>query len=214
MPVANVKTRWVDGDLVFYDKAGNEIFRVDGTNRKMVFPAGSVLDLDAAAGILLPAAAEIATADLADGAVTAGKVEADLLRYADVQLTNAQILALRATPITLVGAPGANRAILVHAVYFVLDAAAGAYTETADNLAVEYASGADVLTIETTGLVDQAAVSLGRAAPAVALTVPAVVANSAVRLFNSGDGEFGGGNAANTLSVRTYYSVVDTVAFA
>lgn len=70
MPHTNVKTRWIDGDLVYFDKAGLEIFRIDGTNRKMVFPAGSVLDLDAAAGILLPAAAEIVAADIADNILT------------------------------------------------------------------------------------------------------------------------------------------------
>ena len=32
-------------------------------------------------------------------------------------------------------------------------------------------------------------------------------------LQNVGDGEFGGGNAANTLSIRVWYSVVDTIAF-
>lgn len=45
MPTANVKTRWIDGDLVFYDKSGNEICRVDGTNRKLTLPAASDLDL-------------------------------------------------------------------------------------------------------------------------------------------------------------------------
>lgn len=45
MPTANVKTRWVDGDLVFFDKSGNEIFRVDGTNRKMTVAAAADLDL-------------------------------------------------------------------------------------------------------------------------------------------------------------------------
>jgi len=32
MPATNVKTRWIGGDLYFYDKAGNEIARWDGTN--------------------------------------------------------------------------------------------------------------------------------------------------------------------------------------
>ncbi|MBI4637689.1 MAG: hypothetical protein HY727_15230 [Candidatus Rokubacteria bacterium] len=64
MPVANVKTRWVGGDLVFYDKAENIIATWDGTNRKLTLPAGSVLDLSAATGILSLAAGEVALADL------------------------------------------------------------------------------------------------------------------------------------------------------
>ncbi len=47
MPVTNVKTGWVGGDLYFYDKAENEIFHIDGTNRSLVFPAGSLLDVAA-----------------------------------------------------------------------------------------------------------------------------------------------------------------------
>lgn len=62
--VANVSSRYVAGNLVFYDVSGNEIFTIDGTNRKMTFPSGSALDVDAAAGILLPAAGEIVNADV------------------------------------------------------------------------------------------------------------------------------------------------------
>ena len=52
MPHTNVKSEWVDGNLVFSDKAGAEIVTFDGTNRKVTFPSGSVLDVDAARTIL------------------------------------------------------------------------------------------------------------------------------------------------------------------
>jgi hypothetical protein len=42
----NVKSEWLNGDLYFYDKNGNEICHFDGTNRKLVVPAGSVLEAD------------------------------------------------------------------------------------------------------------------------------------------------------------------------
>lgn len=45
MSVANVKSEWSGGDLYFYDKSGNEIFNIDGTNRAMEFPASSTLNL-------------------------------------------------------------------------------------------------------------------------------------------------------------------------
>lgn len=64
MPATNVKTRWVGGDLYFYDKAGNEISHVDGTNRKLLFASGAALDLSAATGILSLAAGEIALVDI------------------------------------------------------------------------------------------------------------------------------------------------------
>lgn len=135
----------------------------------------------------------------------------DPIRVANLQLTNAQMLALRATPITAIAAPGANKAIIVHRTEFVCSSAAGAYTESADNIAVEYADGTDILVIETTGLIDQAAVGVRTQAPDFAVATP--VANSAVQLKNNGDGEFGGGNAANTFSIKLWYSIVDTVAF-
>ena len=64
MPATNVKTRWVGGDLVFYDKSENEIFRVDGTNRKLTLASGAVLDVDAATSTITLAAGEIGAADL------------------------------------------------------------------------------------------------------------------------------------------------------
>lgn len=131
-----------------------------------------------------------------------------------VQLTNAQMLAVRATPITLVAAPGAGRVTVVHGVYAVCDATAGVYTESADNLAVEYADGTDILVIETTGFVDQvAAVEARYMRPDQSTAAVEPIANSAVRLLNNGDGEFGGGNAANTLSVRVLYSIHEVAPF-
>lgn len=80
MPHTNVKTGWVDGDLYFYDKSGNEIFHIDGTNRKQVFPSGSVLDVDAAAGVLSLAAGEIVDADIgASAAIARSKLAEDAL---------------------------------------------------------------------------------------------------------------------------------------
>ncbi|MFA6315613.1 MAG: hypothetical protein WC648_04590 [Candidatus Paceibacterota bacterium] len=44
MPVTNVTTEWVSGNLVFYDKSKNIIATWDGTNRKLSFPSGSTLE--------------------------------------------------------------------------------------------------------------------------------------------------------------------------
>jgi hypothetical protein len=45
MAHTNVKSEWVDGNLVFYDKDRNIILTFDGTNRKVTFPSGSALQL-------------------------------------------------------------------------------------------------------------------------------------------------------------------------
>ena len=75
MPVTNVKSKWVDGNLVFYDKSMNIIAIWDGTNRKLTLPSGAVLDISGVSGSITFAAGEIATADLADDAVTFAKAK-------------------------------------------------------------------------------------------------------------------------------------------
>lgn len=65
MPVANVKSEWVDGNLVFYDKSRNIICTFDGTNRAVTFPSGSTINLPDE----VLAAADIA---LAEGSILVG----------------------------------------------------------------------------------------------------------------------------------------------
>ena len=142
-----------------------------------------------------------ATAQLGEGNVYVKKTK----------LTNAQVLLFRATPAILVPAPGANKALIFHKAHIVVDDTATAWTESADNLVIEYADGTDLTTtIETTTLVGGAVkfITVGGIATEI---IPDV--NAAIELFNSGDGEWGGGNVANSISVATWYSIVDTVAF-
>jgi hypothetical protein len=47
MSATAVKSQWVDGNLVFYDKAGAEIFTIDGANRKLSIPAAAELTVGA-----------------------------------------------------------------------------------------------------------------------------------------------------------------------
>lgn len=68
MPVTLVKTKWHAGNLLFLDKNGDTIITIDGASSKITFATTGAIDL---------VAGSIATADLADGAVTVDKV-ADL----------------------------------------------------------------------------------------------------------------------------------------
>ena len=155
-----------------------------------------------AGSISLPAGS-VAMAALAEGS----------MRFIDTQLTNTQVLALATgAGEELIAAPGANKAIVVHSVYFVADAAAGAWVEPSapDDLVVQYADGVDITgTIEGTALIG-ASVKFRKYGVVDTELVPDV--NAAVMLFNTG-GNWTGGNAANTFSVRIWHSVVDTVAF-
>lgn len=123
------------------------------------------------------------------------------------------MLALRATPITIIAAPGAGKIIEFVSAVLCFDRA-GAYTETADNLAFKYTDGSGQAvseTIETTGFLTAAGDAVMPVKPitsAVILTAAGV--NQAIVLHNTGDGELGGGNADNEVLVKVAYRVHST----
>jgi len=129
-----------------------------------------------------------------------------VLEYKDVSLTNTNMLALRATPITLVAAPGAGKALIFLGAQLFFDYTA-AYTESDDNLAVRYTNGSGAQASETfdsTGFVTATADAHGYIQPQSSL----VTGNAALVLHNTGDGELGGGNASNAVKVRTFFKTV------
>lgn len=160
------------------------------------------------------ASAGVVYIDLRSNGVTAWsqkRAPDTAIRYAEVSLTNAEVLALRAAPKTLVAAPGAGYVndFLGIALFFDY---AGAYTETADNLAVRWGDGSGTQvseTIEMTGFIDATADTLTRAGPAATYSAAKTAAdNKALVLHNIGDGEFGGGNAANVIRARVAYRII------
>lgn len=156
------------------------------------------------------ATGSIGTAELADNAVTSAKLDVSTIQYATATITNAQMLALRATPKALVAAPGAGLMIEFLSAELFFDRTAG-YTETADNMAVKYNDGSGTAvseTIEATGFVDAAGDVAIKVAPAAsAVIAKASCENLGIVLHNTGDGEYGGGNAANEIIVKVAYRV-------
>lgn len=140
--------------------------------------------------------------------------ESPAVLTASVTLTNAQMLALRAAPVTLVAAPGAGLRLEFLAATLNGDLT-GAYTETADNMAIRYVDGSGVIvsqTIEATGFVDQTGGIHTNAQPKIdAIATDAQCVNVALVLHNTGDGEYGGGNAANSVKVTVTYRLVATL---
>ena len=155
------------------------------------------------------------------GALTTGigTDDAGTWLTARVQLTNAQVLALKTTAITIISAPGAQRIVEVLGGMLFFDRA-GAYTETGadDNWRLYYNDSGDEAAspvMEMTGFVDasgDAALTFGRLANDTVIT-GAALTNSPVVLSGVTGGtydELGGGNASNEVEIVVAYRVWQT----
>lgn len=146
----------------------------------------------------------VVAANIANSTITLAKLGGNIIKEDTITLTNAEFLNLRATPKTLVAAGGAGTIHICVGALLSSLASGGAYTETADNLAVKYTNGSGATasgTIETTGVIDGTSQAYSYAPGAAVIPV----ANAALVLHNTGDGEFGGGNAANVMTLRIRY---------
>lgn len=136
---------------------------------------------------------------------------AGLLKYAELELTSAEVKALRASPYTLVAAPGSGKILeFVSAQLFLDYGGTNAFTESADNLAVKFTDGSGAAvsqTIETTGFIDQTADTVTNGLAKIdAIVAAASAENQALVLHNTGDGEIAGNAAAdNTLRIKVVY---------
>jgi len=146
----------------------------------------------------------------ATGGVSSGSA-ADSFIYTDtVELSNGNIKNLRATPITLVAAPGVDNFVEIISVALILDYGTNVLTETVDNLVVEYnTSGVDITgAIEATGFIDAAADTVKIAYPTMTDVSAANTVNLAVQLFNTGDGEYAGNVGADTtMTAKVNYRI-------
>lgn len=136
-----------------------------------------------------------------------------ILEQAIVTLTNAEIKALRATPKTLVAAPGSGKCLQFVSALIKLTAGTNVLTESTANLAVKYTdgSGAQVSeTIESTNFIDQAADTYTTARSKTDAIVAATgCVNKALVLHNLGTGEIAGNAAADaTLKLWVQYRVI------
>ena len=137
-------------------------------------------------------------------------------RYAQVTLTNAQVLLLRYTSVQILAAQGAGDLVEVLGGLVVFDYT-GAYTETGgdDNWRLYYGdSGQEPASniIETTGFVDATADTVIKFGPVAndQLINGAQLSNTAIVLSGVTGGtydELGGGNASNTVKVFIAYRV-------
>lgn len=153
------------------------------------------------------AANAVGTTTIAANAVGYGQLDISVEQTAIVSISNAEMLALRATPKVILASTiaGAGKAIILErAVYECLNSVA--YTGP-QNLALKYTdgAGASVCTnITGAGLVDQTTQQYRSVNNVAGVVTP----NAALVLHNIGAGELGAGNAANVNRIRVYYRVV------
>ena len=149
----------------------------------------------------------------AAGFVSQGLIDPTVIRFTDTKLESADVKALKATPIELVAAPGANLGIVPVAVAIVVDyGGTNAFTETADDLSIGYAAGAEIKEIESIGLIDQANDEWRYITFEHAETfIPEE--NVAVVITNLDDEIAGNAGNDNEIHVRLYYRTVPTDGF-
>jgi len=155
----------------------------------------------------------VTTGMITDANVTSAKLEAPLTHYVDKKLTSAQVKALKGTPIQLVAAPGADKAVVPEAIVVEVDyGGSNAFTETGDDLSIGYSGGAEIMEIESTGLIDQTNDEWRYITFEHAETfVPEE--NKAVVITNLDDEIAGNAAGDNTVQVRLYYRIVPTDSF-
>lgn len=148
---------------------------------------------------------ELRLSDVEDAFVADGSVQ-----FAEVAITSPEILALRATPKTLVAAPGAGKIVDFLKMVLILDATATAYVESSANLGVRYGSSSGAKAsddIEATGFIDQTGDTMTTARPkADAIVAKASCENQPLVLHNLGAGEYTTGTG--TMRAKVWYSVV------
>ncbi|MEA2037482.1 MAG: hypothetical protein U9O94_08280, partial [Nanoarchaeota archaeon] len=129
-----------------------------------------------------------------------------------ITLTTSQVNNLRATPIELVPAYGANTWIELVSVFLAYDYVTTAFTVAAgEDFVIEWADDTDATaSIETTGFIDQADDEV-RWYPTVlsAGADPEATLNQGLQIFNTGAGETSDGGTS-TLAVKVTYRVYTT----
>lgn len=169
--------------------------------------SGTAIDLNESTGIDI-----VATGDGHEGDFTIS-IEETSIRYANVTVSNAEIIGLAAAQKELVAAPGAGKMIeLISATLQLNYGGTNVFTESADNMIINYVDASGVAAtgaIEATGFIDATADAFTTvlAVPVVNATTAQVV-NTALVLDNTGDGEYAGNAGAdNTMSVFVAYRV-------
>lgn len=142
--------------------------------------------------------------------VQASQLANDVLQYAQVTLSSAQILALNTTPISLVAAPGSGKVILPVSLYATLTYVSATYSANAAGFTVRYtnASGASTAMTLTQAFVQSSASAMFAIVAGATAITP--VANAAIVVYADTANPTTGDSA---IKIQIYYRVVSNPAF-
>lgn len=147
----------------------------------------------------------ISSTDIGAGAVTSSDISEDVLQVVQVPLTSANILAMNATPVTLIAAPGAGKVIVVDDILLKMVTTATAYANGgAVELRYTNASGAKVTADIAAAVITAGAGTSYTKVKGVEASLT-VVANAAIVITNA-TAAFITGTGAGVLTI--HYRVV------
>lgn len=154
---------------------------------------GAVAEISGVVGDIIPVALVQAVVATDTGIITA-----------NVTISTAELLALNATPKSLVAAPGAGKALILIDAQLMLDYNTVAYAGIAagEDLEVRYTNGSGqlVATVETTGFLDATADAYRHVYPASAAAITPV--DNAALVLDLAAGEIITGNSPLKVRVR------------
>lgn len=188
------------------------------TAQLYVYPASSdaIGTRSANAAVLLPGGgnATFEAIDATTWIMNRGREGDGQLQSAEVSLTASQIKALRATPITVVAAPGSGKILEFMSAMLLLDYGTTQFAEDGggSNLGFRYTDGSGIQisqTIESTGFIDQAADTMTTVLKKIdAITAKTGCENKAIVIHNIGAGEIVTGDSV--MRIKLNYRVWTT----
>lgn len=125
--------------------------------------------------------------------------------YKELELTKAEIAALNTTPQEIVGAPGANKTILIENIMAILNSDGVAFTGTSTDLDIDFASGKKAA--DMTGFLGTTTGVKRGAANHRASGGDDLAVNEALFVTQDSN-DLGAGGANATLVVKLWYRIV------
>ena len=156
-------------------------------------------------------AGPLTAADLVDGAVTSAKIDPSVIQIAEVDITKADILAMNATPVSVVAAPGEGKVLEFISATLVYDYDTAQYGGGGD-VTLAYDSGGatvsnTVVKANSFGATGDKVYSLNAVNAAGGYSMPV---NTALVITNATGAFTDPGTAAGVGRLKIAYRVIDT----